>query len=102
MTVPMENTLQRHEPSFVAASARAVAPDAATGAIGNGSFSTSDVTRKSTYPMLIQLRRPSTSLMTRITIGISHAAPKKVRFTSAAEPAGGTTQFGISFATSPA
>ena len=47
MIVPVEKTRQRHDSSLVDASASAVAPDAAMGASGNGSRSTSDVTRNS-------------------------------------------------------
>jgi len=42
---PIENTRQRHVSCPLVASASAVAPCAATGAIGNGSRSTSDVRR---------------------------------------------------------
>ena len=43
---PMEKTRHRHDSSLLPASANAVAPPAATGAIGNGSRSTSEVMRK--------------------------------------------------------
>jgi hypothetical protein len=55
-------------------------PWAATGAIGNGSFSTSLVIRYSTYPSAKLSIRPSNCPMIISPIGTYHAGWKKLRW----------------------
>ena len=57
----------------VSASARAMAPCALTGAIGNGSFSTSEVSRKKKYPIVYLLITPMTDMKTIRPMGISQS-----------------------------
>ena len=54
-------------------SANAVIPSAPTGAIGNGNFSTSDVTRNSTYPNPKLSNRPRSCAKIIMPIGASQA-----------------------------
>src|SRR5688572_30559374 len=79
----------------VPASASAVAPEAATGAYGNGSRSTSLVTRNSAYPSPIQLRRPQRSVITRRKMGVNHSGFQSCRPATAALAAFGTAHVGI-------
>ena len=70
---PIETTRHRHESPWPLApsdeSASAVTPKAPTGAIGNGSFSTSDVTRNSTYPRPKRSSLPSNCPSTIMAMG---------------------------------